>query len=252
MKEQQIQEEQYTFPYHYLPRFGEGRFRQHEYWSWGYRYVAGMHVARNLCDEEEWSSLMDLGCGDGRFVSELSRDRSHRDIVGVDYSGRAIALARAMNPGLEYRAADILNDDLDGRQFDVVTLIEVIEHIPPRDLDAFIERAVGFLRPGGRLVLTVPHRNRPVGDKHFQHFDSSMLTTLLTGQVENLRFQPFDYFSRKVDIWFRLMGRTGRYFLITWPPLLDAFFRYYMRHCVYGEDESACSRIACVGWKPGE
>jgi len=38
----------------------------------------------------------------------------------------------------------------------------------------------------------------------------------------------------------------------TSKPLLDAFFRYYMRHCVYGEDESACSRIACVGWKPGK
>lgn len=250
MKEQQIQEEQYTFPYHYLPRFEEGNFRQHEYWSWGYRYIAGMLVARRLCDEEEWSSLMDLGCGDGRFVSELSRDGSHRAILGVDYSRRAIDLARAMNPGLEYRVADILNDDLDGRQFDVVTLIEVIEHIPPDDLDAFIERAVGFVKPGGRLVLTVPHRNRPVGDKHFQHFDSSTLTTLLAGQVENLRFQPFDFFSRKVDIWFRLMGRTGRYFLITWPPLLNAFFQYFMRHCIYGENETECSRIACVGWKP--
>lgn len=252
MKEQQIQEEQYSFPYHYLPQIGDGKFRQHAYWSWGYRYLAGMLVARRLCDEESWSSLLDLGCGDGRFISQLSREGAGRSVVGVDYSERAIALARAMNPGLEYRAADILHDDLDGRQFDIVTLIEVIEHIPPQDLDAFIERAVGFLKPGGRLVLTVPHRNRPVGDKHFQHFDSAALTTLLADHVENLRFQPFDFFSRKVDIWFRLMGRTGRYFLITWPPLLDAFFRYYMRHCVYGEDETACSRIACVGWKPGE
>jgi SAM-dependent methyltransferase len=250
MKEQQIQEEQYTFPYHYLPHLEEGNFRQHAYWSWGYRYLAGMLVARKLCDEEDWSSLLDLGCGDGRFISELSRDGSGRSLLGVDFSERAIALARAMNPCLEYRVADILDDDLDGRQFDVVTLIEVIEHIPPQELDAFVERAVSFVKPGGRLVITVPHRNRPVGEKHFQHFDSSALTALLDDLVDDLRFQPFDFFSRPLDLWFRFIGRTGRYFLITWQPLLDAFFRYYMRRCLFGQDESLCSRIACVGWKP--
>lgn len=252
MKEQEIQEEQYGFPYHYLPHSGNGAFRQHAYWSWGFRYLGGMHVARSLCDQEPFSSLLDLGCGDGRFVSEMSRERTGKKFLGVDYSKRAIELARALNPDLDYRVADITKEGIGDGQFDVVTMIEVIEHIPPDELPVFLERAVSFLRPGGRLILTVPHRNNPVSDKHFQHFDSQMLRELLAPHLTGLDFQPFDFFSRSLDIWFRLLGRTGKYFLITWQPLLNAFYRYYLRHCVYGDDESRCSRIACVGWKPAE
>ncbi len=250
-KQQRIQEEQYELPYHYMPQIREGHFSQHAYWSWGYRYLGGMHVAKSLCDRERWSSLLDLGCGDGRFISELAKDSDEdRRLTGIDYSKRAIALAKALNPGLDYRVSDIIRDDPGTEKYDVVTLIEVIEHIRPDDLPAFVESAVSFLRPGGRLVLTVPHRNNPVGSKHFQHFDSEMLSALLDKHLDDLQFQPFDFFSRFLDIWFRLIGRTGQFFVITWPPLLNAFYRHYLSKCLLGDDESKCGRIACVGRKP--
>lgn len=249
-REQQIQEEQYCFPYHYLPQLRSGSFFQHAYWSWGFRYLGGMRVAKALCDAETYESLLDLGCGDGRFISELARAQPTVHAMGIDYSERAIALASALNPGLEYHAADILTDDLSGRQFDVVTMIEVIEHIPPLDLPRFLERAISFLKPGGRLVITVPHRNRPVSEKHFQHFDSAMLKKMLSPHLRDLQFQPFDFPSSVLNLWFRIIGRTGMYFLITWQPLLDAFYNYYIARCLYGDDESKCARIACVGRRP--
>jgi SAM-dependent methyltransferase len=250
MNKQHIQEEQYSFPYHYLPQAGNGTFHQHAYWSWGYRYLGGMHVVKTLCDEESYDSLLDIGCGDGRFIRELSAIAPTKRLMGVDYSERAIALAKGMNPDLNYRAVDITTNHLDGQQFDVVTLVEVIEHIPPNELPRFIACAVSFLRPGGRLILTVPHRNNPVGFKHFQHFDSQTLQDLLGEHLDDLRFLPFDFFSRKLDIWFRLLGRSGQYFLITWKPLLSAFYNFYINRCVYGDDESKCGRIACIGRKP--
>jgi SAM-dependent methyltransferase len=249
MKEQQIQEDQYAYPYHYLPQDIGGDFRQHAYWSWGYRYLGGIHVVKRLCNEEDWSSLLDMGCGDGRFAGDLSRQWPERRILGVDYSVRAINLAKAMNSSEDFTALDILRDSVPEREFDVVTLIEVIEHIPPADLNEFVRRAISLLRPGGRLILTVPHRNARLTDKHFQHFDSTILRDLLSEHLQDLHFQPFDFFSRPLDLWFRLMGRTGKYFLVTWQPLQNAFFRYYIRKCLYGDDESRCMRIACVGRK---
>ncbi|MDJ0941610.1 MAG: class I SAM-dependent methyltransferase [Woeseiaceae bacterium] len=250
MKEQQIQEAQYRVPYHYLPKRGVGGFRQHDYWSWGFRYLGGMHVVQSLCDEDEWTSLLDLGCGDGRFLSDLGGRYPDRRLVGIDYSERAIALANALNEGVEYRAADIIRDDTGSERFDVVTLVEVLEHIPLDDVPAFVASAVDFVKPGGRLVLTVPHNNNPVSDKHFQHFDSGMLRVLFEQELEDLRLIPFDFFSRKTDIWFRLLGRTGKYFLVTWPPVLDAFYRHYIENDLFGGDESECSRIAMVGRRP--
>lgn len=253
MKPQEIQEEQYALPYHYLPQINDGDFRQHDYWSWGFRYLGGLHVARTLCDEEDYASLLDLGCGDGRFLSELAKqpDKELR-LMGVDYSERAISIAKALNPTIDYRHANIISDDVDTEAFDVLTLVEVIEHIPPDELEIFVERAIEKLKPGGRLVLTVPHRNSPTNPKHFQHFDSGMLRELLEGRLEDLKLVPFDFFSRFLDIWFRLLGRTGKYFLVTWQPLLNAFYRYYINNCLLGGDESRCRRIACVGRKPGK
>lgn len=250
-EEQKIQEDQYAFPYHYLPYIERNEFHQHAYWSWGFRYLGGMHVVNSICNEESYESLLDLGCGDGRFISNLSRASSTVKLLGVDYSKRAIGFAKAFNPALDYRAVNIMDDDLGGSKFDVVTLIEVLEHIPPEDLPEFVERAVSFLRPGGRLVSTVPHKNKPVSGKHFQHFDSTQLTILLSPYLEDLKFQPFDVPSKFLNIWFRLMGGSGEYFIVTWRPLLSAFYKYYLCRYLFGQDEHKCSRIACVGRKRG-
>ena len=248
--EQRIQEEQYAFPYHYIPRRDQSGFVQHVHWSWGFRYLGGMQVAMELCDAQAYGSLLDLGCGDGRFLREVSIRKPDAELLGVDYSKRAIAMAKSLNPNLSYQAADVLIDNLEGRRFDVVTLIEVIEHIPPEYLEAFISKAVSFIRPGGRLVLTVPHKNARVNDKHFQHFDAAMLRGILDPHLDNLEFRSFDHSSRMLSIWFRFLGRTGKYFLITWKPLMDSFYRYYVKACLSHGDESNCMRIACVGHKP--
>ncbi len=47
--------------------------------------------------------------------------------MGIDISARAVALARGLNPELEFAVRDILEDPEPGA-FDVVTLLEVIEH----------------------------------------------------------------------------------------------------------------------------
>mgnify|MGYP000507057572 CR=1 FL=1 len=43
-KTQSIQEEEYSFPYHYIPEISEKGFTQVKHWSWGYRYLGGLRV----------------------------------------------------------------------------------------------------------------------------------------------------------------------------------------------------------------
>lgn len=248
-KQQRIQEEEYLFPYHYIPQAKNGLFLQNVYWSWGFHYLGGLHIAKKFCGAEPYENLLDIGCGDGRFICELAKDNPASQLMGVDYSERAIRLAKALNPELNYHTADIMTDNLAGRKFDVVTMIEVIEHIPPDTLPDFLKHAVNFLKPGGRLILTVPHRNKTLQAKHFQHFDSALLNDLLSPLLSDLSFYPFDFTSKILNVWFRIIGRTGKYFIITWTPLLKAFYKYYINNHLYGNDEASCSRIACIGRK---
>lgn len=244
-EEQQIQEQQYEYPYHYLPRFEDENFSQTQYWSWGIHYLGGMRVVLDQLSDWTFDSLVDVGCGDGRFLRELDKTHPEVESLGIDYSERSIAMANGMNPHLTYEVRDILEEDL-GRQFDVATCIEVLEHIPPEDCAAFVEAIAGMLAPDGKLVLTVPHVNKAVSDKHYQHFGSDKLADLLDPQFERVEFIPFDRQSKVFTALELAVGGRGNQFIINSPAVLNRLWGLYKRRYMYADTEASCRRIAAV------
>jgi SAM-dependent methyltransferase len=244
-KQAALQEEQYRFPYHYLPTYDGRRFSQLQHWSWGYRYLGRLEITLDLLGRLEFLSLVDIGCGDGRFLGEVRKRWPDKTLLGIDASDAAVTLARRMSPDIRWEARDILRTPLDGR-FDVATLLDVIEHVPPDSLPSFLHSVGRTLRPGGYLVLTVPHRNEKLIEKHYQHFDSDALRRLLGGDFLEPRFIPFDRRSAFLSVLWKLLGGSGRYYVVTHPGINTFLFRYYRRHHLYANDERNCLRIGCV------
>jgi 2-polyprenyl-3-methyl-5-hydroxy-6-metoxy-1,4-benzoquinol methylase len=244
-KEQRIQERQYEYPYHYLPRLEDGRFTQTQYWSWGMHYLGGMRVVLDQLAEWSFDSLVDVGCGDGRFLRELAENYPEVTALGVDYSERSIAMANGINPHLEYEVHNILEEDLD-RRFDVATCIEVLEHIPPDDCAAFVAAIVDTLTDVGRLILTVPHSNKPVSDKHYQHFDSEILSELLEPHFDSVEFVPFDRQSKLFTALELAIGGRGTHVIVNSPPITNTLWKLYRRRYLYAPTEDDCRRIAAV------
>lgn len=237
------QESQYTFPYHYIPSLDDGHFSQHLYWSWGFHYLSGMELVLNILAKEPFESLVDIGCGDGRLLRDIRRNFPQKELLGVDYSQRAIDLARAMNPDLNYKCADICSDESQLKSFDVVTLVEVLEHIPIDSVSDFVSAFARLNKPGGRLLLTVPHKNKRLQVKHYQHFNSKTLMKILEPyyRVEQMLFLDkrsivFGYMAS------RLLG--NRFFVLNNTLLLDLFYRTY-RKWFFLCREGKCGRI-CV------
>ncbi len=84
--------------------------------------------------------VLDLGCGIG-ITTEHIASLGVKKVVGVDLSPKLIAFARKSVPQAEFREGDITNLELH-RTFDVITLVDVIEHIPEEryeDLFATLE-----------------------------------------------------------------------------------------------------------------
>jgi 2-polyprenyl-6-hydroxyphenyl methylase/3-demethylubiquinone-9 3-methyltransferase len=100
--------------------------------------------------------LLDVGCGAGLAAEALARRGF--DVVGIDAAPSAIAAARAhaaaASVPVDYRVGDA--GDLAGETFDVVTALEVIEHVP--DQPGFVATLAGLVRPGGLLVLSTINR----------------------------------------------------------------------------------------------
>ena len=238
------QESQYALPYHYIPTLSDGRFAQHLYWSWGYHYLGGLRLALTHLESASFESLVDIGCGDGRFLRELRHRFPEKQLLGIDYSQRAIGLAGAMNPDLRFRCADIYAEEPAG-QFDVVTLLEVLEHIPIDRVDSFVAALSRYLEPGGRLLLTVPHQNKARQEKHYQHFTSESLEKVLAPHFEIETRVFFDKRSRLLTRMIDTLLRN-RLFILNNRTMLSALFTFYCDHLLYC-DEKHCGRLFVRG-----
>ena len=243
---QALQEEDYQYPYHYVPAWEDGNFSQVRHWSWGFRYLGGLQVVLDQLGAADFGSLVDIGCGDGRFLREASGRFPDAELLGVDYSERAIGLARALNPNVDFQAADVFEQPLSGR-YDVATCIEVLEHIPPERVPRFCEALAGCVKDDGRLILTVPHSNKWLNAKHYQHFNSAQIRELFSPYFDDLTFVPFDPRPRFVlPVLQRLMGGSGSVFVLTDPRINSWFYRLYTRRYLYAKSEDECWRIAAV------
>lgn len=243
-RQQKLQEEQYSFPYHYIPQLRGDRFSPVRYWAWSHHYLGGFEVVFRSLESLDFESLVDIGCGDGRFLSEAAERYPERDVLGVDYSARAIELARALNPDVSYENANIFDDDLP-RQFDAATMIEVLEHIPPQEVEAFLGAVARSITPGGSLIVTVPHVNKPLQAKHYQHFSSDTLRGLLSPRFASVEMIPFDRRSRMLRLLHRVLGGRGHHVVVTDRRLLSAFWKLYRKRFLLTR-ESRCLRIAAV------
>jgi SAM-dependent methyltransferase len=94
---------------------------------------------------------LDIGCGAGSLMEAAVRARW--DVHGTEVA--SVPLRRLTARGLKMFEGDLLELSLPSSAYDVVTLVEVLEHLPnPRGV---LARIGEVLRPGGVIHLTTPH-----------------------------------------------------------------------------------------------
>lgn len=98
--------------------------------------------------------LLDVGCGDGFFLSMVSGTRRR----GIEFNPDAAQ--RARDKGLQVALTRL--EDVPAASADQVTLFQVLEHTP--DPRGFLAAAARVLRPGGRLFVAVPNNDTWVGE----------------------------------------------------------------------------------------
>ena len=106
----------------------------------------------------EGLSFLDIGCGGGLLSEPMARLGA--EVMGIDPSERNIGTARhhavAQGLAIDYRVA--IAEDLagEGRRFDVILNMEVIEHV--LDPAAFMATCASLLKPGGFMIVATINR----------------------------------------------------------------------------------------------
>jgi 2-polyprenyl-6-hydroxyphenyl methylase/3-demethylubiquinone-9 3-methyltransferase len=122
-----------------------GQCRAHLPWADGRRPLNGL-------------TMLDVGCGGGLLAEPLTRLGA--TVTGIDPEPAnlevARAHARAARLTIDYRAATAEEIAAEGLSFDLVTALEVVEHVP--DPAGFVRALAATVRPGGLLVLSTLSR----------------------------------------------------------------------------------------------
>jgi SAM-dependent methyltransferase len=107
--------------------------------------------------QEPVTSLLDVGCNVGAWLMDCARRYPTSRLAGVEINEAALQIARQAVPAAELHHGSVEKLPFVDESFDHVTCIEVLEHVPA-DLRPVAFREIWrVLKPGGRLILTVPH-----------------------------------------------------------------------------------------------
>jgi 2-polyprenyl-3-methyl-5-hydroxy-6-metoxy-1,4-benzoquinol methylase len=151
------------------------------------------------------SDHLDVGCGPGTFIGTL--ETGHRSI-GADVSEEFLKIARTRYGGGDrtfiHMEPDVL--ELDSNSFDVVTCIEVIEHMEEEQANRLLGEMLRVLRPGGALLMSTPNYASPwpivenlvnrFGDVSYDHHHITSYTPLrLSGTLQSVGYSGVEVFS---------------------------------------------------------
>lgn len=192
-----MQDEQYEFPYHYIPSYTNDAFKRGRELGWGGDYLSYMKFIKEKVTESRAKTVLNVGCGDGRLCNILQKTNRFQRIKGIDLSARAIDWAKAFNPSVEFCVMDVA---MEKDRWDAVTIVEVIEHIPDNLIIVFFQSLWKVLEDKGRIYLTVPSTNLPLQKKHYRHYDIELIKRHLQESGLNWKIEECGYIVPRRNI----------------------------------------------------
>lgn len=146
--------------------------------------------------------ILDTGCGRGWFLEEAKK--RGWEVYGTEFSEAAIEVCT--KKGIQMKRGALSHDQFESNYFDVVTSIEVIEHInnPLTDLEVIHS----FLRSGGLFYCTTPNFNSVMRyylkekynvieyPEHLTYYTKKTLTYT----IEKFPFKRYKFLSTGISI----------------------------------------------------
>ncbi|MBC3935725.1 bifunctional 2-polyprenyl-6-hydroxyphenol methylase/3-demethylubiquinol 3-O-methyltransferase UbiG [Undibacterium rugosum] len=105
-------------------------------------------------------NVIDVGCGGGILAESMAKKSA--SVTGIDLSEKALKVAdlHSLESGVQVRYKLIAAEEMaeaEAGQFDVVTCMEMLEHVP--DPASIIRACTKLVKPGGHVFFSTLNRN---------------------------------------------------------------------------------------------
>jgi len=122
------------------------------------RYTARHKKCVEFCGDLNGKRILNIGCYNGWFEKE-ALEKGCLEIIGIDTNAKSLAIAQEQLKGnakfWQCCAQDL--EKMGNLKFDMVTMFDVLEHIPRTKVEAVLKTVKKILEDNGVLVISVPH-----------------------------------------------------------------------------------------------
>lgn len=129
-------------------------------------------------------TIIDIGCGTGELLKELSKKYPEAELTGCDLSLESGKLVKELLPKANFLCLDVEEPNNNfNNSVDLITSSEVIEHC--KNPSGLVENAYRWLKPGGVFFVTVPAGEMTGYDikiGHLHHYTKEEMFSLLSSK----------------------------------------------------------------------
>lgn len=95
-------------------------------------WTAWNQLFETACDHTEIKTVLDIGCGNGRFAAFLQTKGVNVAYTGIDPETQFLGIARTRNPNAKFVEGDIETALETEKRFDFIVCFGVFHHLPGR------------------------------------------------------------------------------------------------------------------------
>ena len=105
--------------------------------------------------EKNTHTILDVGCGSGRFFGELKKANIDPEYLGIDSSSGMIDEAKKAYPEARFKVLDMLNLDMLDTRYDAIFLLASFHHLESEsERLAVLQKLKSLLADGGIIYMT--------------------------------------------------------------------------------------------------
>lgn len=147
--------------------------------------------------------ILDIGCGIGLLVYALNK-AGYKNVKGVDISPHQIDIAKKYSLDVEHVDNTVSWLQSHKSAFDVIFLLDVLEHIHPSEHLTILKSIYNSLNIDGTLILTVPNANSTFASRwryvdwthHTSFTEHSLEFILLNSGFSDVKIMEIEFFRR--------------------------------------------------------